>query len=222
MRAFLIALGALLVGLAIVGCGGDDDKASAPTTSDRAQQTTATGDDRTAETTPRTDTSTTSDEDRGSTTSDDSAGDDSTTSSDKPQSTGFSEYKRVGGDDESQVRTAVIEFHKALAAGDGDEACKLLSSTGRKALTSQLGQVPQLKGKGCGAILDQLSKAYPPTVRSNMRHVTVTEVFVKDDAAFAKYRTGKVPLSVLPLEREDGRWGVGALGGAPADRVPLG
>ena len=225
MRAFFIVLSTLLLGLAIAGCGGDDDKASAPTTSDRAQQRTATGDDQATETAPQ-DRTTDTDEDRGSTTTDDSGNDagedDSDAGSDTSAATAFSEYKRVGGDDESEVRTAVIEFHKALAARDGDKACALLSSTGRKALTSQLGQVPQLKGKGCGAILGQLSKAYPATVRANMRDVTVTEVFVHDNAALAKYKTGKLPLSVLPLEREDGRWHVGALGGAPADRVPLG
>ncbi len=224
MRAFLIVLGILLVGLAVAGCGGDDDKASAPTTSDRAQQSTTTGAEQATETTPE-DTTTATDEDRDGTTSaaeDDAGGDDSNAGSDTSKATGFEEYERADDGDESQVRTAVIDFHKALAANDGNRACELLSSNGRKALTSQLGQVPQLKGKGCGAILKQLSKAYPPTVRANMRSVTVTEVFVHDDAAFAKYRTGKLPLSVLPLEREGDGWHVGALGGAPADRVPLG
>jgi hypothetical protein len=225
MRAFLIVLGVLLVGLAITGCGGDDDQqASAPTTGDRAQRT-ATDDDQTAKTAPQ-DRTTATDEDRGSTTADDggddSGGEGSSDDSDTSGPASFSEYKRTGGDDEAEVRTAVIEFHRALAAGNGDKACELLSNTGRKALTSQLGQVPRLKGKSCGAILTQLSTSYPATVRANMRNVTVTEVFVHDNSAFAKYRTGKLPLSVLPLEREDGRWGVGALGGAPANRVPLG
>jgi hypothetical protein len=222
MRAFLIVLSVLLLGLATAGCGGDGDKASAPTTAaQQAKQDTATSTNR-ASTTESSERTTPADTRPSKTsTSGDATDTGSSSSQSSSDSNSLSDYKPAGSDDTQNATAAVIAFHMALATGNGDKACSLLSSAGRETLTGQLGQVPQLKGKSCGTILKQLTGSYTPQVRANLRNVTVTKLYIDGDSGLAKYRTGKLPLSVLPLQREGGSWKVAALGGAPADRVPL-
>lgn len=112
---------------------------------------------------------------------------------------------------EAAIAAAVTSFFAANAAGHDAEACRLLSSAARRQVSLTLGRSPELKGRGCRAILSRLFKLQRPQYRAGIKKIKVTGARVQGDRGFALLEAKAVPADAMPVQREDGAWKVAAV-----------
>jgi hypothetical protein len=218
MRTFLLTVGALATAIAAAGCGGDDNEQSANRTA--TAQTESSG-AATTEAETATDQDATGDQDTSggdpteappSTAPDtDTTGDHTTTSDDQPANP-------AGGSDNAQdAGSTVVTFFKAIANGDGNEACSLMADRVKQQLEKSLGQAPQFKGKGCAGVIATISKTYPQATRTQLGSVSIIKTERQgDDSVLVTYKGGATPKATIAVVDEDGTWKIGTTGTSAA------
>lgn len=147
-----------------------------------------------------------------------------TTEANGGQGSGSAAFRTPGGDNSIQnfgeegdagevaAATAALEaFMKARAKDQWAQVCSSLA----KAAVAPLAQIssgsPQLKGKGCAAILAALTGATPASTRANTLIGPVASLRFEGDRGFALYHGPKGVNYFIPMTKEDGEWKVGAL-----------
>jgi hypothetical protein len=116
---------------------------------------------------------------------------------------------------EAAISSAVTGFFAANAAGNETEACRLLSSVARRQLNETLGQSPELKGRGCRAILARLFELQPPQYRAGIKDIKVTGARLQGDGGFALLEARGIPGDAIPIRREGGVWKLAAVEATP-------
>jgi hypothetical protein len=211
---------AALLALAAVGCGGSSDDSSTAAT-----VTTGAG-----ETTPGNPES----DDQGSTrkqpgddkggskqSGDDSSSGGSQSSSAGEGSTGF---RTKGGDNsiqdfgdeadagEREAAEANVEAYlEARAKGNWAKSCELLAAGAVKPLKQLAQSSPQLKGKGCAAIIGALSSQLPASSRANPLTQGIASLRVEGDQGFALFHGPHGTDFFIPLAKEGDQWKAAAL-----------
>jgi hypothetical protein len=112
---------------------------------------------------------------------------------------------------EAAIASAVTSFFAANAAGDVAEACRLLSSAARQQLNQTLGQSPELRGRGCRAVLARLFELQPPEYRAGVKDIKVTGARLQGDRGFALLEARAIPGDAIPIRREGGAWKLAAV-----------
>ncbi len=174
-----IALGALalITGLLLAGCGGGGGDSSTPT----------------APTSPSH-----SSQGKGSTGSKDGG----------LAQTGDQSVQAFGSEAKGADRAAPIAtFHgylTAIADHDTARACSYLSASVQQSLRRLV--VPQLRAKGCPAILPKILSATAAPIGRQQAGGEVTRVRVKGDRAFVLYHAPGARLYAMTMMREGGAW----------------
>jgi hypothetical protein len=112
---------------------------------------------------------------------------------------------------EAAIGAVVTGFFDANAARDGAKACRLLSSTTKRQLGLTLGQSPELKGKGCSAILTRLFGLQSPQYRAAIKDIKVTGARLQGDRGFVLLEARAIPGDAIPIRREGDVWKLGAV-----------
>ncbi|HET6998152.1 MAG TPA: hypothetical protein VFI03_06130 [Solirubrobacterales bacterium] len=208
---------ALLMATAFVACGSDDS----------SSDSNATTPQETAPTTP-------SDEDGGiakketepgddhgaSSGSDDAAGEDSSSSSGEASAAfrtpggdnSIQNFGEEAGGEEVEAASATLRgFMEARAASDWGAACTHLAAAAIKPLEDLASKSPQLKDKGCAAILAALVQGAPASTRANSLTDGIASLRVEGDRGFALYHGPKGINYFMTMTEEDGEWKVGSL-----------
>lgn len=198
-RRLPLALAALL--LALAGCGGDEG--DEPTTevtaaADIAQSTTddpPAGDDPTSRN-GASGADGKNQDDEGSADDGDAADE---APPDEDQTTPKVDAKGLGkpdeGDDEAAATETVERYYQALAAGDNEFACDLLSRKAQKEVDALLAQVPKRAraGEDCATLLDLLYGQVPEAMLADFGEAAVTSVDLK-----GKQRTRAIAYVEIP------------------------
>jgi len=123
-----------------------------------------------------------------------------------------------GGGQEEQVRGAVQGYLTAVAEGDGDAACDLLSAASR-ATVEQLAE--QVDAEGCVEAFENAvaqAEVDPEAAREALNDLEIADVEIDGDRATVSIRRDGAEESGA-LVREDGAWRVD-IGGADARPEP--
>jgi hypothetical protein len=157
------------------------------------------------------------------TTTDSSA---STTTQD--QGGGSAAFRTPGGDNSIQnfgeeadaaevdaASTALAAYLRARSKDDWSGQCDLLAQAALAPLEELAAGSPQLKAKGCAAILEVLSSGAATATLTSTMPDGVASLRVEDDRGFALYHGAKGVDYFVPMVKEDGEWKVGAL--APSE-----
>lgn len=219
-KTLLALMLAALLALAAVGCGGGGDSGSTAGTATVGGQTTSGGeqgdDHGTAEKQP-------GDDKGGSKESNDES-----SSSGGGQSAsageGSASFRTRGGDnsiqnfgdeaDESEREAAeanIDAYLEARADGDWKKSCEYLAKTAIQPLERLAESSPQLKGKGCAAIIGTLSAQLPASSRANPLVSGVASLRIEGDRGFALFHGPRGTDYFIPLAKEGGEWKAGAL-----------
>jgi hypothetical protein len=215
LRAMFVGAAVASV-LAVGGCGGGDDHSSstaASTGTTRAETSQAqSGGQKGAETTS------------------DSAGSASGRSftlgspADVPRSEGGDNSIQDFGSEASRADRAaagraLADYYEALAKGDTEEACALLTSPTRQGIERTLEQL-RTQG-GSGNALNGCPQALELTVDAGSRgspSLRLSEVLSlrqQEDQAFLIYRAGDGKVYSMPMGLEGADWRVGGVSAAP-------
>jgi hypothetical protein len=209
MKAFPSLLAALVLLLTVAGCGGGDDDGNDERAATTGSETTRTADTATTETDETTETTET---ERAEEPADDGGESDDADGG----SGGGSSGGGSGGSDEDEqaVTDVVLAFHRALADGDGDEACSMLAGRTRQQIEKSIENAPQLKGRSCAEVIEIVAENYPDQVKRALDSVKIQKVTVNGDRATVAYKVGNLPATRMPLAREGSDWRVAALAGS--------
>ncbi|MGN6371597.1 MAG: hypothetical protein ACTHM1_01190 [Solirubrobacteraceae bacterium] len=106
------------------------------------------------------------------------------------------------------VVRAVRSYTTALASDDGGRACSLLVAS----LRMQVSSVESNGGGGCAGSVAAMFVNEPASARMAMRRSTVDFVRATSTRAFAVMHKHGASNAFYPLQRENGRWLVAAIG----------
>jgi hypothetical protein len=124
----------------------------------------------------------------------------------------------TGGGQEEQVRAAVHGYLTAVAEGDGDAACELLSAASR-ATVERLAE--QVDAEGCVEAFENAvaqAEVDPDAAREVLDGLEIADVDIDGDRATVSIRRDGAEESGA-LVREDGAWRVD-IGGEDAQPQP--
>jgi len=141
---------------------------------------------------------------------------------------GSDQYRVQGGDnsiqefgeesDEAELEEAAAVLHGYLVARaeeDWQAACAKLAKSVKEQLQELAARSESLKGRGCAAILETLTPPLPPTTRRESTIVDAGSLRHEGERAFLIYRgAGGASYAVL-MAPEGGGWRVGSLGATP-------
>jgi hypothetical protein len=206
-----VAIAALLA-FGLVACGGGDDETTGSTpTSSGTTDGTATA--------PENEGNGDNEKQAGDDESGASAGDDSGSSQE-----GSAAFRTPGGDNSIQnygeeadaeqrqgAEAALATYLDAREAGDWATSCEYLAKAAVEPLEQLAESSPQLKGKGCAAIVGALSAQLPTSSRANPLVEGVASLRFEGERGFALFHGPKSVDYFVPLVDEDGEWKVGAL-----------
>jgi hypothetical protein len=142
---------------------------------------------------------------------------------------GGSEQFRVKGGDNSiqeygdetdeselqQAAEAVHGFYVARAEGDWATACTFLAKSMVAQLQQLAGQSPQLKSKGCAAVLKAFTRPLPASAWRETTVVDAGSLRREDERGFLIYYGAEKTAYAMPLEDEDGAWKLTLLAATP-------
>jgi hypothetical protein len=211
---------AALLALAAVGCGGgsDDSSTAAPATTGAGETTSSSqgGEDHgSAERQPG--------DDKGGSKQ---GGDDSSSGGSQSSSAGegSAPFRTKGGDNSIQdfgdeadsgereaAETNIEAYLEARAKGDWAKSCEMLAAGAIKPLEQLAQSSPQLKGKGCAAIIGALSSQLPASSRANPLTQGVASLRIEGDQGFALFHGPHGTDYFIPLAKEGDQWKVAAL-----------
>ncbi len=123
------------------------------------------------------------------------------------------EFGEEGGESElREAAEAVHAFYVARDAGEWAHACSYLSSSEVGQLEQLGAQSPQLKGKGCAAVLAAFTRPLSASLEREITAIDAGSLRQEGEQAFLIYYgpPGKT-VYAMPLKQEDGVWKVGAL-----------
>jgi hypothetical protein len=114
-----------------------------------------------------------------------------------------------GPSDETAIRTTMVTYIKALAAGDGATACAQLTENGKRIAAS----VPGAKADDCEAVIDEIGGALKASDREKLGEVQPedVEVRVSGDTSTATFRGAQT----AKLVRRGERWLIDSYGTRP-------
>ena len=212
MKTLLTAAIAALLAFGLVACGGGDDEptGSAPTSSGATEGTA------------------TAPENAGGGDNEKQAGDDGSGASDGDDSgssqEGSAAFRTPGGDNSIQnygeeadaeqrqgAEAALATYLDAREAGDWATSCEYLAKAAVEPLEQLAESSPQLKGKGCAAIVGALSAQLPTSSRANPLVEGVASLRFEGERGFALFHGPEGVDYFVPMVDEDGEWKVGAL-----------
>lgn len=137
---------------------------------------------------------------------------------------GSSSFRTPGGDNSIQnfgeegdagelaaATAALGTFMKARAEDEWARVCASLAKTAVAPLEELAKNSPQLKGKGCAALLAALVGTTPASTRVNTLIGPVASLRFEGDQGFALYHGPKGVNYFIPMAKEDGEWKVGSL-----------
>jgi hypothetical protein len=130
---------------------------------------------------------------------------------------GSASFRTRGGDNSIQNfgDEAGTSERDARAKGDWGGSCKYLATAAVKPLEQLAASSPQLKGKGCAAIIGALSTQLPASSRANPVGQGVASLRVEGEQGFALFHGPKGVNYFVPMVKEGDGWKVGAL--APSE-----
>jgi hypothetical protein len=221
--AFALALAMLAIGLSACG-GGDDSTQSSNSTTSTAQATTPppadAGDSGKGKPAPS--------DDKGGAAGEDSERASSDDSSSSASGEGSAAFRTPGGDNSIQnfgdeadtaevdaATAALTAYLQARAKDDWARECALLAKSAVAPLEQLASRSPQLKSKGCAAILTALVSGTPASSRANPMTDGVASLRFDGDRGFALFHGAGGVNYFVPMVKEDGEWRVGAL--APSE-----
>jgi hypothetical protein len=137
---------------------------------------------------------------------------------------GSAAFRTPGGDNSVQnfgeeadaaeleaAAATLVAYMRSRAEDDWAKECAYLAKTTVAPLQQLASSSPQLKGKGCGAVLAALSSGTPASVRVNTMAGGLASLRVEGDRGFALYHGTHGVDYFVPMVKEDGEWKVGAL-----------
>lgn len=219
-KTLLALLLAALLALAAVGCGGSSDSSTTGDATTAAGQTTSPG--------KQGDDHGRSEKQQGEDKGGSKEGNDDSSSSGGGQAStageGSASFRTKGGDNsiqdygdeaaESEREAAegnIDAYLGARANGDWKKSCEYLAKAAIQPLEQLAESSPQLKGKGCAAIIGALSAQLPASSRANPLVSGVASLRIEGDRGFALFHGPRGTNFFIPLVKEDGEWKVGAL-----------
>ncbi|HEV3000711.1 MAG TPA: hypothetical protein VGW75_08230 [Solirubrobacteraceae bacterium] len=114
-----------------------------------------------------------------------------------------------GGDadsDEEEIRRVVRDFATAVAAGNGERACRQLTGTGQRELVEAVtAAFPDPGDVGCEEAVGELSNDMAPERKTALLNPKVRDVEIVSDSAEVRLAGLGRPVR---LSREDGNWQV--------------
>lgn len=121
----------------------------------------------------------------------------------------------AAGDELTEAATAVHDFFAARVAGEWRRACSLFSANELQALERFAARAPDLAGRGCPATLDALTTRISPAVARALTSVDAVSLRREGDRGFLIYTAppGRT-VYAIPLANEGGAWKLGAITGA--------
>jgi hypothetical protein len=182
--ALALTASLLVVGFALVGCGGSGDKSTASTNSTKNGRQPA------------------------------AAQTSGATSADKGDTSIQNFGQAATGPDSSSAEAAVHGYLTARAAGDYSRACSYLSEAFQQQLAQLGSNLDKDKSSTCATTLQAMSASLPAQVRHDLGVVRVTAVRVSGDRAFVLYRGAHGVKSFIPVSKQGGSWRVAALAGS--------
>lgn len=230
----LVALGALLVAVALAACGGGSDTEST-TTSAPLGQAPADGsaDAGSAEqgssgSSGKEGSGTNSNSDAGPSES----GGAGSAAKQHDDSGGGSKQFRVLGNDNSvqdfgkesgsdefeEAAAALHGFLDARVAGQWAAACDYLASEIAASLEKLAADSGKVKDTGCPSILSKLTNpGAKQGLRAEARKADVGSLRVEGNRGFVLYRGTEGMVLAIPMKRDDGEWKVASLAGSPVN-----
>lgn len=103
------------------------------------------------------------------------------------------------------ARTASV-YLAARTAGRWAAACPHLTGRLKRELAQLVARSPQLRGKGCAAILAAIHPTIPASIRAQRGPIRMLSVRVDENAGFAIYRSRRGEHYYLPIAREGSEW----------------
>jgi hypothetical protein len=126
------------------------------------------------------------------------------------------EYGEERGESElEEAAEALHGFYVARAEEDWSGACSYLAKTVLKQLEQLAGQSPQLKDKGCAAILHAFTRPLPASVRRETTIVDAGSLRSEGEQSFLIYYGEGHTVYAMPMKQEDGGWKVTLLAATP-------
>lgn len=140
------------------------------------------------------------------------------------EDSGSAAFRTPGGDNSIQnfgeeADTAEVDaatatlasYMRARAEDDWARQCATLAQVTIEPLQQLAARSPQLKGKGCAAILTALTAGTPRSTRVDTMTDGIASLRVEGDRGFALYHGAKGVDYFVPMAEEGGEWKVGAL-----------
>ena len=111
-----------------------------------------------------------------------------------------------GGSDEQQITTAIKEYMRAFANGDGDEACDHLTDERREEMEQGLKQVAgEASCDALSKVVDQIEETDPGGL-DKLHEIEVEDIKVTGDTATAWPTYHGERADQAKLRRVDGEW----------------
>jgi hypothetical protein len=111
-----------------------------------------------------------------------------------------------------EVTAVLTGYLRARAADEWAKECGYLAKGTVAPLEQLASRSPQLKGKGCAAVLEALTGGVPAPARANTLTGAVDSLRVEGEQGFALYHGPKGVDYYVPMAKEDGRWKVAGIG----------
>jgi len=226
--AILVAAGAMLLALGLAACGGGGDSSSTDSSTETSAQGPAKGSSGNGS---KSKTTGKGKQNGGGKSSGSGGG---SSGSDKPihhrdSGGGSAQYRVKGGDnsvqdfgseadtsERDQATGAVHAYLDARANQDWTKACTYLAAPVVEQFESLAEKSKQLKGKGCGPILEALaSQANPKLLREEAAQANVGSLRIEDERAFVIFRGIEKTIYTIPMIEEDGQWLLGSVAPTP-------
>jgi hypothetical protein len=141
---------------------------------------------------------------------------------------GSEQFRNKGGDnsiqefgdesDESELQEAAEALHSfyiARAEEDWSGACSYLAKSMAQQLEQLAAQSPQLKGKGCAAVLHAFTRPLPASVARETTVVDAGSLRTEGEQSFLIYYGEGKTAYAMPMKREDSGWKVTLLSATP-------
>lgn len=183
-RCLLAVLAVLAAAIAIAGCGGGDDTASAPK----------------GTTSPSTPPGASSQETRQSQRQGDGRAEESGGGERSIEEFG----EEAAGSERAAIVGAFTGYLGALAAGDFQAACSYLATAVRQSLRQLV--VRRLKGEGCAAILPKLLAGSAAAIAREQAEGEITRIRVEGERGFVVFHAPGAKLYQMTMVREGGEW----------------
>ena len=147
-----------------------------------------------------------------------------TTAEDSGERSGSAGFRTPGGDNSIQnfgeeadaaevaaATTALAGYMAARAQVDWERQCAFLAEAVLVPFEELAADSPQVKGKGCAAVLAALSGDAPRSTRVNTMTGPIAALRFEGSRGFALYHGPQGVDYFVPMVKEDGEWKVGAL-----------